>query len=235
MCSSDLIQVVQQTEQAYWEVVYAYANLQVQLEAVDIARQQDESNRRQEAQGLLAPIDVVAAQTQLANFELNAYSAQSALTRAENSLKSLILADRSSALWASAIIPTTEAKLMPPLLPLADAVQEGLMNRPELAAVAISTDINKVDTKYYREQTRRFGWTPEPDDVIYRVGIHVGRTDDEAIEDYCRSAGVVRVKSLRRLLLAGKAFGALFHSFTSSSQTFERPWQVATRVFQCAR
>ena len=44
---------------------YAYNNLQVQLDSVDIARQQDESNRRQQEQGLLAPIDVVAAQTQL--------------------------------------------------------------------------------------------------------------------------------------------------------------------------
>ena len=49
--------IVQQTEQAYWELVYAYNNLQVQLEAVGIARQQDESNRRQEEQGLLAAID----------------------------------------------------------------------------------------------------------------------------------------------------------------------------------
>ena len=78
-----VMQVVLQTEQAYWELAYAYNNLQVQLEAVEIARQQDESNRRQEREGLLAPIDVVAAQTQLAGFELNAYTAQTALTLAE--------------------------------------------------------------------------------------------------------------------------------------------------------
>ena len=72
--------VVLQAEQAYWELSYAYNNLQVQLDAVRIGIQQDESNRRQEEQGLLAPIDVVAAQTQLANFEVGAYAAQSALT-----------------------------------------------------------------------------------------------------------------------------------------------------------
>ena len=105
-----VMQVVEQTEQAYWEVFYAYNNLQVQLDSVDIARQQDESNRRQQAQGLLAPIDVVAAQTQLANFELNAYSAQSALTQAENNLKTLMLEGRSSALWASALVPVTAAR-----------------------------------------------------------------------------------------------------------------------------
>ncbi|HEX7810627.1 MAG TPA: CoA-binding protein [Burkholderiales bacterium] len=32
--------------------------------------------------------------------------------------------------------------------------------------------------------------------------------DNDAMEDFCRRNGIVRVKSLRRLLLAGKAFGA---------------------------
>ena len=89
--------VVLQAEQAYWELSYAYNNLQVQLDAVRIGIQQDESNRRQEEQGLLAPIDVVAAQTQLATFEVGAYAAQSALTGAENALKELVLPDRTDA------------------------------------------------------------------------------------------------------------------------------------------
>ena len=112
-----VMQVVQQTEQAYWELAYAYNNLQVQLEAVRIGIQQDESNRRQEEQGLLAPIDVVAAQTQLANFEIGAYAAQSALTGAENALKELILPDRTDPLWSSALIPTTPADVKPPVTP----------------------------------------------------------------------------------------------------------------------
>jgi len=149
-----VMQVVQQTEQAYWELVYAYNNLQVQLEAVGIARQQDESNRRQEQQGLLAPIDVVAAQTQLATFELNAYSGQAALTRAENSLKTLMLADRSAPLWSSALIPTTQPDSTPPVTPLLDAVNEGIANRPEAAQIEISGQINETDTKFYREQTK---------------------------------------------------------------------------------
>ena len=149
-----VMQVVQQTEQAYWEVFYAYNNLQVQLDSVDIARQQDESNRRQQAQGLLAPIDVVAAQTQLASFELNAYSAQTALTQAENNLKTLMLEGRSSALWASALVPISSPDGAPPLTPLNDAVNEALANRPEVSQVEISSQINAKDTRYYRDQTK---------------------------------------------------------------------------------
>jgi HAE1 family hydrophobic/amphiphilic exporter-1 len=102
----------------------------------------------------LAPIDVVAAQTQLASFELNAYSAQSALTQAENNLKTLLLEGRTSALWASALVPLTAPDGAPPLTPLNDAVNEALANRPELSQVEISGQINAKDTRFYRDQTK---------------------------------------------------------------------------------
>ena len=149
-----VMQVVQQTEQAYWELFYAYNNLQVQLDSVDIARMQDESNRRQQEQGLLAPIDVVAAQTQLANFELNAYSAQTSLTQAENNLKTLMLEGRSSALWASALVPVTPPETTAPVTLLTDAVNQALADRPEVAEVQINGEINQRDTRYFREQIK---------------------------------------------------------------------------------
>jgi HAE1 family hydrophobic/amphiphilic exporter-1 len=143
-----------QTEQAYWELEYAYNNLQVQLDAVRIGIQQDESNRRQEEQGLLAPIDVVAAQTQLATFEVGAYAAQSALTTAENALKELVLPERTDPDWSSAMIPTTPAEVIAPLTPLSDATAEALANRPEIAEVKINGEINQKDVRYYRELSK---------------------------------------------------------------------------------
>ncbi len=146
--------IVQQAEQAYWELAYAYNNLQVQLDAVRIGVQQDESNRRQQQQGLLAPIDVVAAQTQLANFEVGAYAAQSALTGAENSLKELILPERSDPLWSTALVPVTPPNVKAPITPLADAIAEAMANRPEIAEVKINGEINEKDIRYYRDQTK---------------------------------------------------------------------------------
>jgi outer membrane protein TolC len=146
--------VVLQAEQAYWELSYAYNNLQVQLDAVRIGIQQDESNRRQEEQGLLAPIDVVAAQTQLATFEVGAYAAQSALTGAENALKELVLPDSNDPMWSTALLPTTPEDVKTPLTPLSDAIAEALANRPEIAQVKINGEINEKDVRYYREQTK---------------------------------------------------------------------------------
>jgi outer membrane protein TolC len=166
-----VMQIVTQAEQAYWDLDYAYRNLEVQLEAVRLGREQDESNRRQQEQGLLAPIDVVAAQTQLATFELNAHSAQYALTTAENALKVLVLPDRTDSTWSSALIPVTPVNLSPPVTPLADAVAEALADRPEMAQVRISGEINQSDTRYYRDQTK-----PQVDLVATRINAGLAGT-----------------------------------------------------------
>ena len=90
-----VIEIVTQAVQAYWELDYARRNLDVQIEAVRLAEQQFASNRRQAEQGLLARIDVVAAQTQMATFPQNVFLAQEASTRAENTLKQMITPNRS--------------------------------------------------------------------------------------------------------------------------------------------
>jgi outer membrane protein TolC len=146
--------VVTQAARAYWDLVYANQNLEVQLFAAETAKRQVESNRRMMEQGVMAPIDIVEAETQLAQFEQNAYSAQANLTVAENRLKTLILPDRTSPLWSSRLIPVTEPELPPREELLDDVIQEALTNRPELEQVKIAAEVNETNLRYYREQTK---------------------------------------------------------------------------------
>lgn len=149
-----VMEIITRTEQAYWDLSFAYGNLAVQLEAVQIGRDQDASNRRQQEQGLLAAIDVVAAQRQLATFEQAAYTAQESLTTAENTLKTLILADRGDPIWSLSITPTTPVDESSPVIPLSDAINEALSNRPEIAQLRITRDINQADNRYFKEQIK---------------------------------------------------------------------------------
>src|SRR5262249_6789773 len=91
--------VVTQAVQAYWELTYAYNAVAVQTEALGLAEGQYESNKRQADQGILAPVDVVAAQTQVSTFQQTLLLAQQALTQAENNLKMLMLPDRTDLMW----------------------------------------------------------------------------------------------------------------------------------------
>ncbi|HEX8175661.1 MAG TPA: TolC family protein [Pyrinomonadaceae bacterium] len=148
------IDVISQVEQAYWNLAFALRNLQVQIDAVRQARIQVESNNRQVEKGVLAPIDVVAAQTQVTTFEQNVYTAQEAVTQSENTLKTLILPDRNDTLWSRAITPVTPVNLEAPRVPLEQAVRAALDNRPELAQLKTTSDINDVNVRFFRDQTK---------------------------------------------------------------------------------
>jgi HAE1 family hydrophobic/amphiphilic exporter-1 len=148
------IEVISQVEQAYWDLVFSLRNLQIQIDAVRQARTQLESNRRLVEKGVLAPIDLVAANTQVTTFEQNVYTAQEAVTRAENTLKTLILPDRTAELWSRPLTPVSEVTLDPPRVALEQAVAGALRNRPEVQQLQTTAEINEVDTRYFRDQTR---------------------------------------------------------------------------------
>lgn len=148
------IEVIAQVEQAYWDLVFALRNLSVQIDAVKQARTQLESNQRLVAKGVLAPIDVVAATSQITTFEQNVYTAQESVTRAENNLKTMLLPDRTSDVWARAITPISEVNLDTPKVGLEIALTEAIRNRPEIAQLETNAEINKIDERYYRDQTK---------------------------------------------------------------------------------
>lgn len=148
------IQVITNVVQAYWDLAFALRNLQVQIDAVKQARAQAESNQRQVEQGVLAPIDIVAANTQVSTFEQNVYTAQEAVTRAENTLKTLMLPDRNAALWSRALVPITPVDIEPPRITLADAVASALESRPELAQLRANAEISRINTRFFRDQTK---------------------------------------------------------------------------------
>lgn len=147
-------EVITRVEQAYWELVYALRNLQVQMDAVKQTRAQVETNRRQVKQGVLAPIDVVEAEAQVRIFEQNVYAAQEEVTRSENSLKTLLLPDRRAEIWSRALLPVTPVNLEAPRLLLPEAINTALANRLELAELRTDSEINDINKNFYRDQTR---------------------------------------------------------------------------------
>jgi len=138
-------------EQAYWDLAFADRNLAVQTQALAQAQGQVSSNERQAREGTLAPIDVVEAQTQVANFQQTVASAQQALTEAENRLKTLMLARRDADIWNQALLPENLAHYEVPPVALSEAVQLALARRPELTALAIERAQNDIDRLYFKD------------------------------------------------------------------------------------
>jgi len=148
------IEVITSVQRSYWDLVFALRNLQIQRDSLNDSRTQLDHNRRMVAEGSLAPIDVVAAETQVANFEQAEFSALEDVTRAENNLKNMIAENQKAKLWSVSIIPTDQADLNLPEVSLPDAMNSAIQNRQELRQSDLAREINLLDQRLYRDQTK---------------------------------------------------------------------------------
>ena len=148
------IEVISGVQRSYWDLVFTLRNLQIQRESLADARTQLEHNRRMVAEGTLAPIDIVAAQTQVANLEQAEFAALDDVNRAENNLKNLIAEDQKAPIWNASLIPTDDVDLTVPPVVLPDAMKAALDNRPELRQSDLAREINQLDQKLYRDLTK---------------------------------------------------------------------------------
>ncbi len=148
------IETITSVQRAYWDLVFALRNLQVQRDAVRDSRAQLEHNQRLVTEGALAPIDVVAAEAQVAGFEQTLFSALEEVSRSENNLKNLIAVNRQAEFWDLSIVPTDSVDQAPPTISLPEALKAALDNRPELQQSTVAGEINQIDQKFFREQTK---------------------------------------------------------------------------------
>jgi outer membrane protein TolC len=148
------IETITGVQRAYWDLVFTLRNLQVQRDSARDARTQLEHNRRLVAEGQLAPIDIVAAEAQVAGFEQNVYIALDEVGRAENALKNLIAENRQSEVWSVALVPTDTVDVQPPVVALEDAMRAALSTRPELQQSDVAREINALDERLAREATK---------------------------------------------------------------------------------
>lgn len=148
------IETIVTVQRAYWDLAFALRNLQVQRDGVKDAKDQQEHNKRLVNEGQLAPIDIVAAETQVANFEQAVYEALNTVNQAENALKNLISPNKNAKIWSESVTPIDPVDLSAPGTTLTEALEAALTNRPELEMNQVQKDINAIDKKFYANQKK---------------------------------------------------------------------------------
>ncbi|MBX7054151.1 MAG: TolC family protein [Pyrinomonadaceae bacterium] len=201
--------VIAGVEAAYWDLTFALRNLQVQTDTLKQAKDQLESNKRLVEKGVLAPIEIVAANAQISTFEQTVFLAQESVTRAENTLKTLLLPDRSSPEWARPLTPVTPVSLRSPVMSLDAAVQTAMKNRPEVEQWATTEEINKIDERYYRDQKK-----PQID--LYGIYTTSGLSGTETPAAFNPTTGLSRVPAN----LVGGYFNSLGNLLQQDYPTF---------------
>lgn len=148
------IDIINQVQRAYWDLVFALRDQENRLNSVNLAR---ENFRRTEAgvvAGATAPLQRAEVDTELAQRETDLFTATQQVSIAENALKQLILKDPLKPEWSAAIMPTDQPKVDDTPVNLASAIDEARANRPELARQRLQQEINDIDVQYFKNQTK---------------------------------------------------------------------------------
>ncbi|HEU4766900.1 MAG TPA: TolC family protein, partial [Pyrinomonadaceae bacterium] len=95
-----------------------------------------------------------AAEAQISTYEQNVFSALEEVSRAENNLKNLIAENRKAEIWVESLVPTDPVDLAMPNVSLPDALKTAMENRPELQQSNVLREINEIDQRYFKDQTK---------------------------------------------------------------------------------
>jgi outer membrane protein len=149
-----VIEIINQVQRAYWDLVYAIRNEKIARDSVNLARTQLENNRKMVDAGTLAPIELRSTEAQLETAKGNVIVALQGITTAENSLKILLLKDPNDKMWNSEITPTDEPQFGALAFNLEESTRLALKNRPELDQMRLQAEQKDIDIRYYTNQLK---------------------------------------------------------------------------------
>src|SRR5215475_15636311 len=180
-----IITTVDQIENMYWDLVYAYENQRVKQESLAFSQKTLSDTKKQVEIGSLAPIEAVRAQSQVSadeqaltvartNLQLQQLLMKNALSRTLHD-PTLALAD---------VIPTStmEVPENEQVQPTEELVNEALRHRPELVSQRIQLTSQEITN-----QALRSSLLPSLDLFAYYGGSGVGGTQNPA--NLCTSPG----------------------------------------------
>ena len=144
---------VAEVRSAYWDLVYAKASVDVQLEALELAEQLVRDNRVRVELETLAPIDIVQAQSEAARRRQSVAQAEQNLRMAELTLKQLIVGGTDDEVWDAEINMVDRPVLNLGLVDVDAAIRTALDARTDIARTRRQQEINDVTLRNLANET----------------------------------------------------------------------------------
>ena len=167
-----VITTVDQIENMYWDLVYAFENVRVQKEALTYAQRALEDAKHQAQVGTAPPIQVVSAQSTVASNQQNLIVAQNNLQLQQLLMKNAVSRSIEDPTLAEAdVIPTSmmEVPQQEPITPIQELINDALQHRAELVETRIDLNSRGINNKAVRN-----AMLPTLDAFAYYGGSGVG-------------------------------------------------------------
>ena len=167
-----VITTVDQIENMYWDLVYAYENVRVQEESLTYAQKALDDSKRQAQVGTAPPIQVVSSQSTVATDQQNLIVAQNNLQLQALLMKNALSRSIEDPVLAEGdVIPTSVIQVPQeePVIPIQDMINDALQHRAELAELRIDLNSRDLSSKAVRN-----AMLPTLDAYAYYGGSGVG-------------------------------------------------------------
>jgi outer membrane protein TolC len=148
-----VITTVDQIENMYWDLVYAYENVRVQQESLAYAQKALDDAKHQAQVGTVPPIQVVSAQSTVATAQQNLIVAQNNLQLQQLLMKNAVSRSIEDPVLAEAdVIPTSMMQVPQeePVIPIQDVINDALHHRAELVESRIDLNSRDLNNKAVR-------------------------------------------------------------------------------------
>ncbi|MGA2374882.1 MAG: TolC family protein [Candidatus Sulfotelmatobacter sp.] len=174
-----IITTVDQIEDMYWDLVYAYENVRVQQEALTYAQKALTDTKQQAQVGTVPPIQVVSAQSTVSTDEQNLILAQNNLELEKLLMKNALSRSMDDPVLADADMIPTSAMQVPQeeaAVPIQDMINQALDHRAELVESRIDLSSRDLSSKAVRNAL-----LPTLDAFAYYSGSGVGGNVNPAV------------------------------------------------------
>ncbi len=148
-----VITTVNQIQSMYWDLVYAYENARVQKESLAFAEKTLSDTKKQVEIGSLAPIEVVRAQSTVAQDQQAVTIALTNLQLEQLLMKNALSRTlRDQTLAGAEVIPTStmEVPENEPIQPTQDLIADALRHRADLVEQRIQLNTTEISNKAVR-------------------------------------------------------------------------------------
>ena len=148
-----IITTVDQIENMYWDLVYAYENVRVQEESLTYAQKALEDSKSQAQVGTVPPIQVVSSQSTVATDQQNLIVAQNNLQLQQLLMKNALSRSIEDPMLAEADVIPTSAMVIPQqetVIPIQDLISDALRHRAELVESRIDLQSRDINNKSVR-------------------------------------------------------------------------------------
>jgi outer membrane protein len=148
-----VITTVDQIENIYWDLVYAYENVRVQQESLTYAQKALDDAKRQAQVGTAPPIQVVSAQSTVSTDQQNLIVAQNNLQLQQLLMKNALSRSiEDPALAEADVVPTSTMQIpeQEQVIPTQDLINEALQHRAELVESRIDLNSRDINNKAVR-------------------------------------------------------------------------------------